>query len=105
MYLIAGNCSDLYNILHWLGRCLQTDGEHMHDDRVTSVGFEIEGECDGRRLNAWLSTLMMKQGVDLFRSKGILAIHRSPERCDCSVARNPGGHCQISFSLGMIDAC
>ncbi|BDA43962.1 COBW domain-containing protein 1 [Coccomyxa sp. Obi] len=58
----------------------ETDGEHMHDDRVTSVGFEVEGECDGRRLNAWLSTLMMEQGVDLFRSKGIIAIHKSPER-------------------------
>ncbi|KAK9915926.1 hypothetical protein WJX75_006090 [Coccomyxa subellipsoidea] len=59
---------------------LDTDGEHMHDDRVTSVGFEVAGECDGRRLNAWLSRLMMEQGVDLFRSKGIIAIHRSPER-------------------------
>ena len=53
----------------------------MHDDRVTSVGFEVAGECDGRRLNAGLSRLMMEQGVDLFRSKGIIAIHRSPERC------------------------
>jgi len=58
----------------------QTEGEHQHDDRVTSVGFEVEGECDGRRLNAWLSRLMMEQGVDLFRSKGIISIHRSPEK-------------------------
>lgn len=75
---------------------MQTDGEHMHDDRVTSVGFEVEGECDGRRLNAWLSTLMMEQGVDLFRSKGIIAIHRSPERYDCIVSRSPGRRCQNS---------
>lgn len=73
---------------------MQTDGEHMHDDRVTSVGFEVEGECDGRRLNAWLSTLMMEQGVDLFRSKGIIAIQRSPERCDCYLAGESGKHCQ-----------
>ncbi|EIE25747.1 cobW-domain-containing protein [Coccomyxa subellipsoidea C-169] len=54
--------------------------DHKHDDRVTSVGFEVEGECEGHRLNAWLSRLMMEQGVDLFRSKGIIAVHKSPER-------------------------
>ncbi|CAL8469947.1 g9489 [Coccomyxa elongata] len=70
----------LEKVLEMDPKFLDTDGEHMHDDRVTSVGFEVEGECDGRRLNAWLSILMMEQGVDLFRSKGIIAIHRSPER-------------------------
>jgi G3E family GTPase len=60
---------------------VQEDSEHQHDERVTSVGFEVEGECDGRRLNMWLSRLMMEQGADLFRSKGIISIHSSPEKC------------------------
>ena len=48
---------------------------------MSSVAFEVEGECDGRRLNAWLSRLLAEKGAELFRSKGILSIHRSPEKC------------------------
>ena len=48
---------------------------------MTSVAFEVEGECDGRRLNMWLSRLLQEKGADLFRSKGILSIHRSFEKC------------------------
>ena len=60
----------------------QEHGEdHLHDERVTSVAFEVEGECDGRRLNMWLSRLLQEKGADLFRSKGILCIHCSPEKC------------------------
>jgi hypothetical protein len=62
--------------------CAQEDGEdHQHDERVTSVAFEVPGECDGRALNAWLGSLLREKGEDLFRSKGILSIHRSPEKC------------------------
>ena len=32
------------------------------------------------RLNKWLSNLMMTKGVDLFRSKGILAIQGSDDK-------------------------
>ena len=98
---------------------MQEEGaEHKHDERVTSVAFEVSagfiswmaerdsvrtrpiaaclmnclirqlasvckvpGECDGRRLNAWLSQLLSEKGNDLYRSKGVLAIHRSPEKC------------------------
>ncbi|WP_405639411.1 CobW family GTP-binding protein [Streptomyces sp. NBC_00019] len=51
-----------------------TDTEHQHDTTVTSVGIELAGEVDERRLNAWLSTLLRTKGADIFRSKGILAI-------------------------------
>lgn len=49
----------------------QTD--HMHDLTVGSVGFEIAGEVDEEALNAWLGNLLRTQGVDIFRSKGIIA--------------------------------
>ncbi|MEU6352418.1 GTP-binding protein [Streptomyces sp. NPDC047072] len=51
-----------------------TETEHQHDTTVTSVGIEIDGEVDDRRLNAWLGTLLRTKGADIFRSKGILAI-------------------------------
>jgi G3E family GTPase len=50
------------------------ESEHQHDQSVTSVGIEIDGELDDDRLNKWMSRLLMEQGVDIFRMKGILAI-------------------------------
>jgi G3E family GTPase len=57
-----------------------TETDHQHDESVTSVGFEVPGELDGERLNAWLGTLLREQGVDIFRSKGILAVAGDPNR-------------------------
>jgi len=54
--------------------------DHIHDATVTSVGIEAEGSADEDRLNAWLSCLLQEKGVDLFRSKGVLAIKGSDAR-------------------------
>jgi G3E family GTPase len=47
---------------------------------VTSVGIVSEGSADMRKLNTWLSGLLQERGPDLFRSKGILAIHGSDDK-------------------------
>jgi G3E family GTPase len=47
---------------------------HRHDTGVTSVGFDVAGELDPRRLDAWMDRLMLEWAVDIFRMKGILAI-------------------------------
>jgi G3E family GTPase len=52
---------------------LDTEGEHMHDKSVTSVGIVIEGEFFGQKLNEFLGNLLRTKGADIFRSKGILA--------------------------------
>ena len=49
-------------------------GEHHHDTKVTSVGFDVTGELDPVRLDAWMDRLMQEWAVDIFRMKGILAI-------------------------------
>jgi G3E family GTPase len=59
---------------------LDPDAEHQHDLTVTSVGIEATGTVDGDRLNAWLGKLLREKGVDIFRSKGILAIDGLDER-------------------------
>jgi G3E family GTPase len=41
---------------------------------VTSVGFQIDGDVDVEKLNSWLGELLSTKGVDIFRSKGILAL-------------------------------
>ncbi len=44
------------------------------DQSVTSVSIKVDGEVVVDRLNAWLGELLSTKGVDIFRSKGILAI-------------------------------
>jgi G3E family GTPase len=69
-----------------LGKVLETDptflqqSEHLHDTSVTSVGIELEGDLDPERLNAWISRLLREKGVDIFRSKGILAVRGNANR-------------------------
>jgi G3E family GTPase len=53
---------------------LDPDAEHQHDLTVTSVGIHADGDLDQDRINRWLSRLLAEQGVDIFRSKGILSI-------------------------------
>jgi G3E family GTPase len=53
---------------------------HHHDDDVTSVGIEAAGDCDGRKLNGWLSELVRVQGQDIFRMKGVFALAGNPDR-------------------------
>lgn len=54
--------------------------DHEHDETITSVGIEIAGDLDHKRLNAWLAELLQTQGNDIFRMKGVLAIADSDER-------------------------
>ncbi len=53
---------------------------HHHDEEVASVGIEAGGDCDGRKLNAWLSELVRVQGPDIFRMKGIFSVKGNPDR-------------------------
>lgn len=53
---------------------LKDGGEHTHDDRVSSVGIDVPGEVVQQKLNEWIGWLLKEKGVDLFRSKGVLAV-------------------------------
>ncbi|MBO0791543.1 MAG: GTP-binding protein [Ktedonobacteraceae bacterium] len=54
--------------------------KHEHDDEVTSVGIEVPGDLDPRKLNDWLRELLRNQGPDIFRMKGVLSIQGAEER-------------------------
>ncbi len=58
----------------------QWDAGHTHDDSIGSVGIELEGELDAKRVNAWLSALLRERGNDIFRSKGVLNFADSDRR-------------------------
>merc|ERR1712046_448692 len=53
---------------------LKDEHAHQHDPRVSSVGIEVKGEVVQQKLNEWISWLLREKGVDLFRSKGVLAV-------------------------------
>ncbi|EFJ50805.1 hypothetical protein VOLCADRAFT_88693 [Volvox carteri f. nagariensis] len=59
---------------------LESDGEHQHDSSVTSVGLELEGEMDKKKLDSWLGAILREKGTDIFRSKGILAIKGTADK-------------------------
>lgn len=54
--------------------------DHEHDEAVSSVGIEVEGDCNGKKLNTWLSALLRDQGNDIFRMKGFFAVKDNPNR-------------------------
>ena len=54
--------------------------DHEHDEEVTSVGIDVIGDLDKRRLNGWLSNLLQTQGTDIFRMKGVLSIKGESDR-------------------------
>jgi G3E family GTPase len=56
------------------------DTDHQHDQSVTSVAIEMPGEVDLEKLNAWLGEFLSTQAIDVFRSKGILAIRGEDRR-------------------------
>lgn len=47
---------------------------HHHDDDVQSVGYELSGDIDKVRFNAWFGQLIQSNGDQLYRCKGILNI-------------------------------
>jgi G3E family GTPase len=54
--------------------------DHAHEDSVTSVGIDCEGELDLMRFNAWLSGLLQQSGADIYRSKGVVALRGESKR-------------------------
>jgi G3E family GTPase len=54
--------------------------DHEHDRSITSVGLRIPGDLDEKKLNDWIGKLLMTQGQNLFRIKGILSIKGDPRR-------------------------
>ena len=55
-------------------------GHHHHHSHISSVGIESPGDCDGKKLNDWLSKLVQEQGADIFRMKGVFAVKNQSDR-------------------------
>ena len=53
---------------------------HEHDNAVSSVGIDTEGELDLQKMDEWINWLLQNKGTDIFRMKGILNIKGNDER-------------------------
>lgn len=56
------------------------DSDHVHEPSLVSVGIELDGELDRAALHTWLTALVEDRGDDLYRLKGILAVHEDDRR-------------------------
>jgi G3E family GTPase len=65
---------DLERVLQMDAEFLDDGKEHKHDQTVSSVGFNFEGEMNIQKLQNWITTLLQVKGTDLYRYKGVLAV-------------------------------
>jgi G3E family GTPase len=72
---------DLERVLEINPHFLELDAhEHEHDEDVYSVGITIPGDLNEKKLNDWLRELLMQEGPNIFRMKGVLSIKNDPRR-------------------------
>jgi G3E family GTPase len=57
-----------------------SDDEHEHDSTVTSLSFTSDRLVDPNRFSPWIQDVLRRNGIDIFRSKGILAVENAA-RC------------------------
>jgi len=53
---------------------------HQHDTTVSSVGIVMEGDLQMEKLNQWMGKLLREKGIDIYRMKGVLSIHKMENR-------------------------
>jgi len=73
-YILGIRGFSLDKIIEMDDAFLEDSHEHVHDSRVSSVGIDVVGEVVQQKLNEWIGWLLKEKGVDLFRSKGVLAV-------------------------------
>jgi len=79
-FLLGIEAFSIDKVLEMDNAFLDDKQDHMHDERVSSVGIRMKGEVDQRKLNDWIGTLLKEKGNDIFRTKGVLAVRGMEER-------------------------
>jgi len=66
---------ELDRVLEFEPDFLDEDGEHMHDERVTSVACRVRGDpVNVDLMQRWIQRLVIEDGANLYRYKGVLAV-------------------------------
>jgi len=71
---------DLKRTLEMDPEFLKTDGEHVHDQTVTSFSITVPGELDLDEVQNFVGDILQNQGADIYRMKGVLHIAGAPNR-------------------------
>eukprot|EP00592_Proboscia_alata_P002869 CAMPEP_0194377914 /NCGR_PEP_ID=MMETSP0174-20130528/32970_1 /TAXON_ID=216777 /ORGANISM="Proboscia alata, Strain PI-D3" /LENGTH=358 /DNA_ID=CAMNT_0039159573 /DNA_START=184 /DNA_END=1260 /DNA_ORIENTATION=+ len=71
---------DLKRVLEFEPEFLDEDAEHQHDERVNSVSSKVEGEVNIIMMERWIQRLIMEDGANLYRYKGIIAVKGKDEK-------------------------
>merc|ERR1719401_2876487 len=61
---------DLQRVLDFEPDFLEEDGEHAHDNRVSSISCRVKGNVNQMMLSRWISRLIQEDGANLYRYKG-----------------------------------
>ena len=65
---------ELKRVLDFDPEFLDSDQEHQHDSTVTSFSVKSTNEVNMEMLNRWIERLVMEDGANLYRYKGIIAV-------------------------------
>ena len=68
--LLCVGAIDVQRVLEFVPELLTNLDEHKHDETVTSVSVNYEGELLAKAEQDWIGRLVALQGADLFRYKG-----------------------------------
>ena len=71
---------DLKRTLEMDPEFLNADGEHVHDESVTSMSIVDEAAVDFELVQDWVHTLLQMQGGKIFRMKGVLSVDKRDEK-------------------------
>ncbi|MBS7540032.1 CobW family GTP-binding protein [Ancylobacter lacus] len=59
---------------------LEGGHKHFHDEEMKSVSFSSDKPLDPDRFFPWIQELVQREGINILRSKGILAFKDDPDR-------------------------
>ena len=59
---------------------LNIESDHVHDESISSLGINVNGQVDMEKFENYLSVMLKENGNDLYRIKGVIAIHGEERR-------------------------
>mmetsp|Transcript_58560 Transcript_58560/g.69856 ORF Transcript_58560/g.69856 Transcript_58560/m.69856 type:complete len:360 (-) Transcript_58560:85-1164(-) len=72
---------DLKRVLDFEPEFLEDlDQEHEHDTSIVSVSMKLDGEMNQEMLMRWMQRLVMEDGANLYRYKGVIAVKGKKEK-------------------------
>jgi len=71
---------DLKRTLEMDPEFLDTEGEHVHDDTVSSLSIILPGDVDLDSVQDWVGWVLREKATDIYRMKGVLSIAHAQQK-------------------------